>query len=85
MLALMPQRIFDRKPRLADSSQPVQRRAGDGHRMFILISRQNPVQFIEKIVAALEKGTERGEGKIARLASQVFGQCFCQQIDDGST
>jgi len=77
----VPQRIFDREPRLADPSQPsqsMQRLASDGRRLLLLIHGESLVQLIEKCLAALKKGAERGEGEIARLAHWFSGSLLRQ-------
>ncbi|MGA2493178.1 MAG: hypothetical protein ABSF67_09535 [Roseiarcus sp.] len=79
MLALMPQRVFDRQPRLADPAQPMQRPPDDRRRP-ARVGRQGLVQRIKVLLAALEEGAERGEGEIFRATRRSFGACFRQEI-----
>lgn len=71
MLAFMPQRIFDGKSRLADTSQSMQRR-----RTPVFIACQSLVQLFEKFVAAFKKRAERGERKVAGLLARYRWPVF---------
>ena len=64
IIRLMPQRIFDREPRLADPAQPVQRTADERRP---LVGGERRPQIVERFVAAHEQLPERGERKVAGL------------------